>query len=213
MSKDITKEELIDQFKGNKLLKYSTIVVGVIAVVVLVVLAYQNFISEPKNQASKAEISTGILYLEKDSTKAAIEEFEILTSEYDGYAGGEISQYALGNLYFKQGDYEAALNELKGVKIGDTYLQTLAIGTQGDCYSELGEYESAVKMYIKAAERQENEITTPMFYFKAGLNAEEVGDYEKAAEFYKKIKEKYLTFSSQKGIEKYISRAENSIVE
>lgn len=213
MNEDLTKEELIEQFKGNKVLKYSTYVVGVAAAIVLIVLAYQSFVSGPNEEASKAEIAKGILYLEKDSTQLAIDEFEYLSSEYDGYSGGEVSQYALGNLYFKRGEYELALNELEDVKIEDTYLQTLAIGTQGDCYSELGDYGNAVTMYVKAAERQENEVTTPMFYFKAGLNAEEAGDFEKAASYYKKIKEKYLTFSSQKGIEKYISRAENSIVE
>ncbi|WP_107038127.1 tetratricopeptide repeat protein [Brumimicrobium mesophilum] len=213
MSENITKEEIIEQFKGNKILKYSTIVVGVIAVVVLAVLAYNYFISGPNEKASEAEIANAIMYLENDSTQLATEEFEYLTSEYDGYKGGEVAQYALGNLYFEQGNYEAALNELKGVKIEDTYLMTLAIGTQGDCYSELGDYKNAVKMYVKAAERKTNDVTTPMFYYKAGLNAEEAGDFAKAAEYYTIIKSDYLSFASQKGIDKYITRAENSVIE
>jgi len=213
MSDNITKEEIIEQFKGNKILKYSTYVVGGIAVIVLAVLSYQKFISGPNQEASKAEIANAIMYLEKDSTQLATEEFEYLASEYNGYKGGELSQYALGNLYFEQGDYEAALNELKGVKLDDTYLMTLAIGTQGDCYSELGDYKSAVEMYIKAATRIKNEATTPLFYFKAGLNAEEAGDFSKAAEYYNIIKSDYLSFASQKGIDKYITRAENSIIE
>ena len=90
---------------------------------------------------------------------------------------------------------------------------TLAIGTQGDCYSELGDYKNAVKMYVKAAERKENDITTPMFYFKAGLNAEEAGDFTKAAEFYKVIKSDFSSYATQKGIDKYITRSENSVIE
>src|SRR5690554_2250317 len=176
MSDNITKEEIIEQFKGNKILKYSTYAVGGIAVIVLAVLSYQKFVSGPNEEASKAEIANGILY-------------------------------------FEQGDYELALNTLKGVKLDDTYLMTLAIGTQGHCYSELGDYQNAVKMYIKAAERVENETTTPLFYFKAGLIAEEAGDFSKAAEYYKIIKTNYLSFASQKGIDKFITRAENSIIE
>lgn len=213
MSDNITKEELIEQFKGNKILKYSTYVVGVIAVIVLAVLTYQNFVVAPNEEASKGEISKLILALEKDSTQMALDEAEYLTAEYDGYKGGEIAQYALGNLYFEQGDYELALEELEKVDIDDTYIMTLAIGTQGDCYSELGDYEKAVEMYVKAATRKENEVTTPMYYFKAGLNAEEAGDFASAAKYYKEIKENYLSFSSQKGIEKYLTRAENSIIE
>jgi tetratricopeptide (TPR) repeat protein len=212
MSDNITKDELIEQFKGNKILKYSTYVVGVIALIVLIVLAYQNFIAGPNNEASKGEIAKGILYLENDSTSMAIDEFEFLTQEYDGYQGGEIAQYALGNLYLEQGEYELALDALEKVDIDDTYLMTLAIGAQGDCYSELGDYEKAAEMYAKAAKRIDNEVTTPMFYFKAGLNAEEVGDFESAANFYKNIKDNYLSFANQKGIDKYLTRAENSIV-
>lgn len=210
---EITKEEIIEQFKGNKILKYSTYGVGAVVAIVLLFLAYKNFIADPKNEASKAEIANGIMLVEQDSTRLAIEEFEFIKSEYKGYQGGHIAQYALGNLYFEQGDYESALNELKNLKLEDTYLMTLALGTQGDCYSELGDYQNAVKKYIQAAERVENEITSPMFYFKAGLNAEEAGDFAKAAEFYKKIKDNYTSFSNQKGIDKYITRAENKVID
>lgn len=210
---DITKEEIIEQFKGNKILKYSTYGVGVIVAIVLVFLAYKNFIAEPKNEASKAEIANGLMYLEQDSTRLAIEELEFIKSEYKGYQGAAIAQYALGNLYFEEGDYESALNEMKKVKLKDTYLMTLAIGTQGDCYSELGDYKNAVKKYIEAAERIKNDATTPLFYFKAGLNAEEAGDFAKATEFYQKIKDNYSVFANQKGIDKYISRAENKVID
>ncbi len=209
MSEGISKEEIIEEFKGNKVLKFSTYAVGIIVLIVLGFLGYKKFIAGPKQESSKVEVADAIMYLEKDSTQMALDEFEYLASEYKGYKGGEISKYALGNIYFKQGDYEAALNALKDVKINDTYLMTLAIGTQGDCYSELGDYPKAVEMYIKAAQRVDNKVTSPMYFFKAGLNAEEAGDYEKAAEYYKVIKDKYVSFSSQKGIEKYITRAEN----
>jgi TolA-binding protein len=84
---------------------------------------------------------------------------------------------------------------------------TLATGTIGDCYSELGDYAQAVTYYVKAAERIENDLTSPQFLFKAGLNAEEAGDFVKAKEYYETIQDKYMTFSSQKNIEKYVIRA------
>jgi len=68
-------------------------------------------------------------------------------------------------------------------------------------------------MYVKAANRIENDVTTPMYLFKAGLNAEEAGDFKNAAKYYKKIKDNYISFSNQKGIDKYITRAENSKIE
>jgi len=213
MSDNITKEEIIEQFKGNKILKLSSYIVGTIVVVVLGFLTYQKFVSGPTEQESQAVVAKAIMYLEKDSTQLAVDEAEYITGEYDGYKGGELAQYSLGNLYFKRGEYEAALQELEGVEIDDTYLMTLTLGTQGDSYSELGDYQNAVKMYVKAANRIENDVTTPMYLFKAGLNAEEAGDFKNAAKYYKKIKDNYISFSNQKGIDKYITRAENSKIE
>lgn len=207
MSEGITKEELIEQFKGNKILKVSTAVVGIIVLVVLVFLGYNRFIYEPNNEESKAMVAKGIMWMEKDSVQLAIEEFEYVASQYKGYQGAHIANYSLGQLFFEQGRYEDAIDVLNRVKIDDTYMQTLAVGTIGDSYSELEEYESAVTNYVKAATRVENKETTPLFYFKAGLNSEKAGDYAKAKEYYEIIKDKYTTFGNQKGIEKYITRA------
>ena len=207
MSEGITKEELIEQFKGNKILKVSTVVVGIVVIVVLGFLGYNRFIYEPNNEESKAMVAKGIMWMEKDSVQLAIEEFEYIASQFKGYQGAHVANYSLGHLYFEQGRYEDAIDVLSTVKIEDTYMQTLAIGAIGDSYSELEDYQSAVSNYIKAATRVENNETSPLFYFKAGLNSEKAGDYSKAKEYYEIIKDEYTTFGNQKGIEKYITRA------
>lgn len=207
MSEGITKEELIEQFKGNKILKVSTVVVGIVVIIVLGFLGYNRFIYEPNNEESKAMVAKGIMWMEKDSVQLAIEEFEYIASQYKGYQGAHVANYSLGHLYFEQGRYEDAIDVLSTVKIEDTYMQTLALGTIGDSYSELEDFQSAVSNYIKAATRVENKETSPLFYFKAGLNSEKAGDYSKAKEYYEIINDKYTTFGNQKGIDKYITRA------
>ena len=207
MNEGITKEELLDQFKGNKILKYATAAVGIIVLIILVYVVYNRFIYEPNNEESKALVARGIMLMEKDSINLAIEEFEYVASEYGSYDGGKLAHYSLGNLYFEQGRFEDAIEALEKVDLEDIYLMTLATGTLGDCYSELGDYAKAVTYYAQAAERVENDLTSPQFYFKAGLNAEEAGDFAKAKEYYEIIEDKYMTFSSQKSIEKYVVRA------
>ena len=211
MSEGITKEELIEQFKGNKILKTATTIVGIVVLLVLIFMVYNRFISEPKNEESKSMLAKGIMWMEKDSVQLAIDEFEFVASQYKGYAGAHIANYSLGHLYFEQGRYEDALAALDLVQLDDTYLMTLALGAKGDCYSELEDYEGAVNAYYKAATRVDNTETSPLFYFKAALNAEQAGDFNRAAEFYKEIKNKYSAFANQKGIEKYITRAEAKI--
>lgn len=211
MNEGITKEELIEQFKGNKILKTATTVVGLIVLVVLLFVGYSKFISGPKNERSQAAVAKGIMLMESDSIAAAIDELSYVASEYSGYDGAHLANYSLGNLYFEQGRYDDALEALLKVKLDDTYLMTLTIGAIGDCYSELSEYNKAVKQYVKAAERTENDLTTPMYLFKAGLNAEEAGDFVTAKKHYLTIKSQFTTYANQKGIEKYITRAEGKL--
>jgi tetratricopeptide (TPR) repeat protein len=105
-----------------------------------------------------------------------------------------------------KGEFKKALSELEGVKVNDTYVAVYALGLQGDCYSELGNFKEALDFYMDAAEKNENEKTTPEYLFKAGLVAEEMKDYAKASELFTRIKENYVSFSSTKTIDKYIAR-------
>jgi tetratricopeptide (TPR) repeat protein len=108
-----------------------------------------------------------------------------------------------------KGEFKKALTELESVDVADTYISSMAVGLQGDCKSELKDYEAAGTLYLEAAGINENEMTTPMYLMKAGLCAEKVKDFEKAVECYTTIKDDYSSFASQKGIEKYIARASN----
>lgn len=208
MSEGITKEEIIEQWKGNKILKATTYIVGIVIVAVLGYLAYQKFVVEPNNQKSQEDLSLGLMYLQQDSLDLAQEEFEFMVGEYDGNTGGEIAQYALASVLFEKGDYNGALTELEGVKLDDIFLATNTLGMMGDCYSEKGEFQKAVDKYIEAADRYPNDATTPLYYKKAAACAEEVGSVDKALEFYKKIESEYPNFSRSNNIEKFIARAE-----
>ena len=59
---------------------------------------------------------------------------------------------------------------------------------------------------MEAAAADENEFTTPMYLFKAGLHAEKNDNVEGANECYTKIKDDFPQFANQKSIEKYIGR-------
>ena len=209
MLEDFSPKELKNQFKTNKTLKMVTIGVGSIIVLILGYFSYKQFIWKPANEKSKEAYYAGLNYAVKDSVDAAIGELQIVVKKYDGKQGGELAQYTLARQYMAKGEFQKALKELEGVSVNDTYISIYRLGLMGDCYSELGKYQDAMELYIEAAEKTDNEKTSPEYFFKAGLCAEELKDFEKATELYTRIKENYLAFSNIKTIDKYIARVKN----
>jgi len=207
MLENINSEEIKSQFKTNKKLRMITF--AIIGLIVLIVgyFLYRQFVVQPKNEKSQDAYWVGMNYAAKDSTDAAIDELKSVVKKYDGYTGGENAQFLLGSQLMKKGEFKKALEALEGVNVNDTYVSAMAIGMQGDCYSELGDYKKAVEKYVKASEKNKNDLTTPMYLFKAGLNAEELKDFEAATTFYQTIKDDYVSFANRKAIDKYIARA------
>lgn len=207
MLENISGVNLKEQFKSNEKLRITTYVVGGIVVLTLVYFLYKQFIWGPANEKSKAAYFEGLNYADKDSTDAAIEVLKPVVKKYDGKIGGEIAQFTYARQLMSKGQFAKALEELEGVDVNDSYVSVMAIGLQGDCKSELKKYEEAASLYLKAAETQENDFTTPTYLFKAALCAEKVNDFNNAVELYKRIEDNYSDFANQKSIKKYIARA------
>jgi predicted negative regulator of RcsB-dependent stress response len=194
------------QFKENKRLRLITAVVIGLIVGILGYILYKQFVYSPANQKANEGYYRGLNLAAKDSVDAAIAELEPFVKKNDGYQGGEVAEFTLARQYMAKGDFQKALKLLEGVKLKDTYGPAMALGLQGDCYSEMGKYKDAMEMYIDAAEVNENEWTTPTYLFKAGQVAEEIKDLEKAKELYERINQDYYMFGQQKSIDKYIAR-------
>jgi tetratricopeptide (TPR) repeat protein len=201
------------QLQNNAKLRIATYGVGSILVVLLGYFAYRQFIWNPSNEKSKDAYWVGLNLAAKDSTDAAINELEPVVKKYDGKKGGEIAQFILARQYMAKGEFQKALDNLKDVKVSDTYVSIFKLGLQGDCYSELKQYEKAVDLYIEAAELNENEKTSPEYFFKAGLVSEKMKDFEKATELYTRIKSNFVNFSNIKSIDKYIARSKNKTIQ
>ncbi|TSJ48202.1 tetratricopeptide repeat protein [Fluviicola chungangensis] len=197
------------QFKENKRLRMITFAVVGLIVGILGYILYKQFVYAPNNQKANEGYYRGLNLAAKDSVDAAIAELEPFVKKNDGYQGGEVAEFTLARQYMAKGDFQKALKLLEGVKLKDTYGPAMALGLQGDCYSELGKYKDAMELYIDAAEVNENEWTTPTYLFKAGQVAEEIKDYAKAKELYERINQDYYMFGQQKTIDKYIARVSN----
>ena len=209
MLENFSVQELKKKFESNKKARLVSYIGGGILVLVIGYFEYVQFFWKPANEKSKDAYWVGLNYAAADSTDAAIEELKPIVKKYDGKIGGENAQFILARQYMVKGLFKKAITELESVDVEDTYISSMAVGLQGDCQSELKNYEKAGTLYLEAAGINENEMTTPMYLMKAGLCAEKVKDFEKAVECYTTIKDDYSSFASQKGIEKYIARASN----
>jgi tetratricopeptide (TPR) repeat protein len=202
--------ELIEKIKSNKKFKMASIAVGAVVVLVLGYVAYYNFIYLPAEEKSRTAYWRELIMVENDSLDVALDGFESIAKQYDGKSGGEVSNYMAGRILMQKGQFEDALKYLEKADLDDVYLGSMVIGLQGDCHVELKNFDQAVKLYEKAAGRQENEMTSPMFLKKAALVYElELKNFDKATELYKRIEMEYYDYAKTNNIEKYIARASN----
>jgi predicted negative regulator of RcsB-dependent stress response len=207
MLEDISGQQIRDQFKSNKRLRMTTMIVGGLLVLLLGYFAYRQFVWKPANDKSKDAYWESLNYAVADSTDVALDGMQAVVKKYDGKIGGEIAQFSLARQFMEKGEYKKALTELENVEVNDTYVKIMAIGLQADCHSEMGEYETAANKYLEAADMSDNEFTAPIYLFKAGLCAEEIKNFDKAVEFYERIRDDYSAFHAQKQIDKYLARA------
>ena len=212
MIEDLSFDTLKSKFNSDKRFKIGTYLVGGALVFGLLFFLYRQFIWMPSNEKSNDGWWVAMNYIEKDSTDQAIKSLEPFVKSYDGKTGGEIGQYLLATQYMKKGEFKKALDNLGGVNLDDTYISVFAIGLQGDCHSEMKNFDKAIEKYLEAADANDNEMTTPMYLFKAGLHAEKLKKFEDATLYYTRIQDDYPSFAAQKTIEKYISRASSTKV-
>jgi tetratricopeptide (TPR) repeat protein len=198
--------------ENNK--KNLSIIVGGIIVVVALYLGYTKMYIAPMEIEAQSSMFMAEKYFEQDSLQKAINGdglnygFIDIIDEYSGTKTANLAHYYLGISYLRTGDFEGAIDELKSFSSDDIMVSSIALGAIGDAYLELGEVDDAISYYKKAAKNQANDLTSPMYLFKAGIAYEEKGDYKSAFENYTKIKNDYAESSEGRTIEKYLARAE-----
>lgn len=206
MIENLSLDELKAKFNSNKKFKLGTYVVGGLVASLLLFFVYRQLIWVPANEKSNDGWWVAMNYIAKDSTDQAIKVLVPFVKSNDGKTGGEIGQYLLATQYMKKGEYRKALENLEGVSLDDSYISVFSVGLQGDCYSDMKKYDKALTLYTEAADMQDNELTAPMYLFKAGLVSEKLNKKEDATTYYTRIRDDYPTYASQKAIEKYIAR-------
>lgn len=179
--------------------------VAAAAIVTIGYLAYQRFIAAPKEDEAANEMFVAQQNFQKATDGVASDSlyklalngsegkfgFVKLADEYSGTAAGNLANYYAGIAYLNTGKYAEAIDYLNKFSSEDIVLSALAKGAIGDAYSQKNQQKEALEYYIKAAEMNKNDFTTPRFLLKAGKVALALGNKADALKYFTDIKENY----------------------
>lgn len=184
------------------------IIIGLVAAVALFTvgyLAYQKFITAPKQDEAANEMFVAQQNFQKATDGVASDSlyklslngsegkfgFLKIADEYSGTDAGNLANYYAGMAYLNTGKYAEAIDYLNKFKSEDIVLNAMAKGAIGDAYSQQNKPKEALENYVKAAEVNKNDFTTPRFLLKAGKTALALGNKEDALKYFTDIKDNY----------------------
>jgi len=194
--------------------KTLTIIVGIIVLIVLGFFGTKRFYVDPREKEAKALIYKAEQYFAQDSLRLALEGdgnypgFLEIIDEYRWTKTARLANYYAGIALLKTGEYEDAIRHLKKFRSRDFLISNMATAAIGDAYFQLGKPGSAVKYYLRAARRNVNDLTTPVFLMKAAQTYEYMGEWKKALDIYNRIKNEHFQTQEGREVEKYIAHAQ-----
>ena len=188
--------------------KNQKIIIGLvagIAVATIGYLAYQKFIEAPKQDEAANEMFVAQQNFQKAVDGVASDSlyklalngsegkfgFVKIADEYSGTDAGNLANYYAGMAYLNTGKFDDAIKYLGEFKSEDLILSALAKGAIGDAYSQKNNQKEALDYYVKAAEANKNDFTTPRFLLKAAKTAIALGQKEDALKYFTDIKENF----------------------
>ena len=203
--------------------KYIFIVIAIVAAVVLGYLGYNKFIQEPKeseamndmfqaqqyfDQAVAGSVQQDSLYnLSLNGGEGKFGMLDII-SEYKGTDAANLANYYAGMAYLNTKDYTNAVEYLSNFSSDDEMLGPIAQGGIGDAFIQLNQKEDALDYYVKAAQMKTNNYTTPLYLYKAGTVALELGKNADALKYFNRIKTEFSSSTQATNIDAFIGKAE-----
>lgn len=198
-------------------------VLGGIALVVVGYLMYNKFVSGPAEEEAASDMFQAQKYFQQavDATQANDSLYNLalnggegkqgfidIAKNHSGSDAGNLANYYAGMAFLNTKKFQKAIDYLGEFKTNDPFTNALAIGAIGDAKSELNKPEEALEFYVKAAESNANELTTPRFLLKAGQLAFTLGKKADALKYFTEIKEKYEDTPEAQNIDALIGMAQ-----
>lgn len=188
--------------------------VAILVVIVLGVIALNNYVVKPKAQEASNENAKAAAYFMQGNYELALNGddaeclgFEQIANDNKCLQEGRLAALYAGVCYYQLGDYAAAADYLDRFCARDLNIEPAAAQLLGDAYVHLEEYAKAAKAFEHAA-ASGNEVVAPMSLKKVGFVYMEMGDNKAAKAAFETIKNDYPASTEAQDIEKYIAIVE-----
>ena len=199
----------------NKILS----LVAIISIIVIGVFAYSKLIKEPKESSAfnkmyfaQKKFDEAVLINNDSMYNIALNGDDLnmgmlqIIDEFGGTNAANLAHYYSGIMYLKMNDYPNSIKYLSEFSSDDILLSSLATGSIGDAFAELNQFDDAFDYYVKAS-KSNNNYSSPMYLFKAGLVAMRLNKFNRAEEYFSIIKQDYPNSTEAKNIDAFISKA------
>ncbi|MBR4506433.1 MAG: tetratricopeptide repeat protein [Bacteroidales bacterium] len=190
------------------------IVIVAILVVILAIFGLRKWYFQPREVRAAEEMFAAEQWFAQGDFEKALngdDTFRGFLGIIDNYGctkAANLAKYYAGISNLRLGNYDEAIKWLGKYNGKDTFTRPLAEMAQGDAEMERGNTDKAVSLYIKAANMENNYITTPTALFKAGMGYMMLGDNAKALDCFQQVKKNYPEATEWQEIDKYIALAE-----
>ncbi|NGP88872.1 tetratricopeptide repeat protein [Fodinibius halophilus] len=204
MSKKQVKEELeqdilLETFSKAQNLydnNKSALIGAAIALIVLIggSVGYYYYSTAQENEAQQLMAKATQAYLNQDYQTALTGSdtqftvgFEQIVNNFPLTDAANLASYYASVCEFNLGNTQEALNYITEYEVPEGILGVAPIAFHGVIHTELGNHEKAADIYIKAAEWDKNESTTPYNYLEAARAYQDAGNTDKAREYAQKV--------------------------
>jgi len=202
--------KILDYIQENKTRFYvsATAIIAALAVALGIYLYWNHYQTQAMKIYSRAQDHlTQALYDQTVSDKT-MKTLQELIDKYPHSWSARMAHYHLGNVYYKKGDLDNAIDHYKKfvsvMKSDEAGIRFLALSSLGYCYEARQDYKTALE-YFEKARKTKNIGFESMAYRNIARMYELMGDKKKALENYKSALQRNIDPSMDLFIKRKIS--------
>ncbi len=121
--------------------------------------------------------------------------FEQIINNYSITNAANLAHYYAAVSEFKLGNPETALTYIQGYDVPEGIMGVGPLSFHGVILTDLGNHAEAAEMYVKAAEWDQNDSTTPYNYLEAAKAFYDAGNQTQAETYAQRIVDEYASSS------------------